>query len=249
MPFGQLGSLGSEFGGLGGSRVGGSGTPVVRPDAPVLTWTSASSVTTPTFSSVFGDLLVVGDVITLQQATDVGFFSPTSYAHTIAIPDIIAGSFAYGNSALVNGTYYFREKISHNSVDSLWSNTETVTILDTAANITSPNTDSVPSSQLLAHALTADKSVTWSITGGADAAQFAISVATLEWVGNGSQNFATPADANTDNIYVVQVTATTTAGTPTNQTISVTVTNPTPAELRSDGGHILRVDGGRILRS
>lgn len=227
----------------------GGGTQPTLP-APTLAITSGPSVLTPSFSSTFPDTLAFGDVITLQQSTTSGFSTPVVYTHTITDADISAGSFGYGNSSLVNGTYYFRVKVTRAGADiTSWSNTPSVAIADPAANITSPSTDSVPGNQLLAHALTADKSVVWSITGGPDAAQFSIGGTTLQWVGNGVQNYAAPADANLDNIYVVQVTATTGAGTTTNQTISVTVTNPASGVLRSDGSYVLRSDGFRVLRS
>jgi len=230
-------------GGIGGG--GGPGLP-----APVLTITSGSSVLTPTFSFVWPDVLAVDDVVTLQQDTASGFPSPVVYTHTITPTDVANGSFGFGNSALVNGTYYFRVKAARGGSDiTSWSNTASITITDTAATITSANTDSIPGNQALAHALTADKTVAWSITGGADAAQFSVSGSSLRWVANGVQNFAAPADADANNIYVVQVTATTTAGTTTNQTISVTVTNPASGLLRSDGSYILRPDGFRVLRS
>src|SRR5687767_8983917 len=64
----------------------------------------------------------------------------------------------------------------------------------------------------LAHALTiADstiKRVTWSITGGADSAAFELSGSTLRWASDGTKDYEAPADANTNNTYVVQVTAT-----------------------------------------
>jgi hypothetical protein len=95
----------------------------------------------------------------------------------------------------------------------------------TPPTITSSNTASVAENAFLSHALTANETVTWTKTGGADQAQFEISGSTLRWVGNGTQDFEAPADANADNAYVVQVTATDTALNATNQTITVTVTN------------------------
>lgn len=93
-----------------------------------------------------------------------------------------------------------------------------------APTITSSSTDSVTSGLTLAHALTADESVTWSIVGGADQAQFSISGSTLEWVANGTQNYASPADADTNNTYIVTVRATNAFSQTTDQTITVTVT-------------------------
>jgi hypothetical protein len=77
----------------------------------------------------------------------------------------------------------------------------------------------------LAHTLTSNETVTWEITGGVDAAQFAVSDQTLTWVANGVQAFDTPLDDDADNVYVVEVTATDVDDNEsTPQTISVTVT-------------------------
>lgn len=219
-----------------------------RLSALTLAITSGASTMQPTFNTIFPDIVQVGDVITLQQSTSVTFASVTTFTHTITVTDIANGYFAYGNSALVNGTYYFRAKQTRSGIDiTQWSNTASITLTDTAANITSAATDSVAGSIQLAHGLTADKSVSWSITGGVDAAQFSISGATLRWVGNGTQNYFIPADSDADNVYLVQVTATTAGGTATTQNIAVTVTAPVPSLLRPDSGFVLRADGGHVL--
>lgn len=76
---------------------------------------------------------------------------------------------------------------------------------------------------VLAHALTASEIVSWSIVGGADQARFEISGTTLRWASNGTKNYESPDDANTDNAYVVTVRATDLVGNSANQTITVTV--------------------------
>lgn len=95
----------------------------------------------------------------------------------------------------------------------------------TAPTITSPATAGVAENSTLSHALTANESVTWSITGGDDQARFEISGSTLRWALNGTKNYEAPNDANTDNAYVVQVTATDGASNAASQTVTVTVTN------------------------
>lgn len=79
---------------------------------------------------------------------------------------------------------------------------------------------------------------TIKITSGADSAQFElVSGGTsafshvLRWVGNGTQTFGSPADADLNNTYVVQVTATDESGNNnTQQTITITVTDATIGE-------------------
>lgn len=99
----------------------------------------------------------------------------------------------------------------------------------TPPTITSANTDSVFENSTLAHALTADETVTWSIVGGADQARFEISGSTLRWLANITKNYEVPDDAGTNNTYVVTVRATDLASNTTDQTITVTVTDD-PAE-------------------
>lgn len=106
------------------------------------------------------------------------------------------------------------------------SDTFTSTTADvTAPTITSSASASVEENAVLAHALTANEAVTWTITAGADAARFEISGSTLRWAANGTKDFEAPDDANTDNAYIVQVTATDAALNATNQTVTVTVTD------------------------
>jgi len=95
----------------------------------------------------------------------------------------------------------------------------------TPPTITSANTASVAENATLAHSLTANEAVTWSIIGGADQAQFEISGSTLRWASNGTRDYESPADADGDNAYVVTVRATDGASNTTDQTIAVTVTD------------------------
>jgi hypothetical protein len=95
----------------------------------------------------------------------------------------------------------------------------------TGPTITSTDTVSVEENALLAHVLTANEPATWTITGGTDAADFELADNVLRWLANGTQDYETPADSNTNNTYVVQVTATDGANNTTNQSITVTVTD------------------------
>lgn len=115
-------------------------------------------------------------------------------------------------------------------------------------SITSTDTVSIAEAQELSHALTADKSVTWSIIGGADQAQFELDGAVLTWVSDGTQDFEDPQDADTDNEYIVQVRATDFSSNTDDQTITVTVTDVTePAFLLEDGDDLLLEDGSELL--
>ena len=70
---------------------------------------------------------------------------------------------------------------------------------------------------------TANESVTWSLNGGADAARFTLSGGVLSFAS--APDFEVPADANTDNSYLVVIRATDTAGNTTDQSLIVTVTD------------------------
>lgn len=98
----------------------------------------------------------------------------------------------------------------------------------TAPTITSANTDSVSGGATLAHSLTANETVTWSIVGGVDQAQFEISGSTLRWASNGTQSYGSPADNDTNNTYIVNVRATDLSSNTSDQTVTVTVTNTDP---------------------
>lgn len=95
----------------------------------------------------------------------------------------------------------------------------------TPPTITSANSASVLENTTLSHSLTADETVTWSIISGADQTKFEISGSTLRWASNGTKNYESPDDANTDNAYIVDVRATDLASNTTDQTITVTVTD------------------------
>jgi hypothetical protein len=101
--------------------------------------------------------------------------------------------------------------------------TITVSVTNIGPTITSSATQTTPENSAFSMTLTASESVTWSKTGGADTALFTLSGATLSLA---AKDFEVPTDANTDNVYVVQVTATSVATSETaSQTINVTVTD------------------------
>lgn len=95
----------------------------------------------------------------------------------------------------------------------------------TAPTITSAAAANCAENVTLAHALTANEAVTWSLIGGADQARFEISGSTLRWLGNGTKDFEAPDDSGANNTYVVDVRATDTALNTVDQTITITVTD------------------------
>lgn len=95
----------------------------------------------------------------------------------------------------------------------------------TAPTFTSSATASVNENASLSHLLTADESVTFTLVGGTDVAQFEISGSTLRWSSNGTRDFEAPADADANNVYNVTVRATDVAANFTDQSIAITVLN------------------------
>ena len=71
--------------------------------------------------------------------------------------------------------------------------------------------------------MSADETVTWAITGGPDAGRFSIDPATGALVFNIVTDFESPADADADNAYVIEVTATDSMGNSTVLPVTITV--------------------------
>ncbi len=107
----------------------------------------------------------------------------------------------------------------------------TVTDVNDAPVITSGSTPSVAENQSAALTVTASDAdlpadtVTFSLTGGADQAKFAISATTGDLTFTAAPDFETPTDTGADNVYEVQITADDGNGGTDVQLISVTV-NP-----------------------
>jgi hypothetical protein len=92
----------------------------------------------------------------------------------------------------------------------------------TAPTITTDAAQSIAENDAFSIGLTADEAVTWTKTGGADQALFTLVGSTLSMV---AQDYESPADADANNTYVVEVTATDAALNATPRTITVTVTD------------------------
>lgn len=83
---------------------------------------------------------------------------------------------------------------------------------------------SVPEEQTAATRLTANKSVTWLITGGDDAGKFSIAAdGTITFVN--APDYEAPSDTGTNNTYVLTVLARDADGVGATQTVTVTVTD------------------------
>lgn len=101
-------------------------------------------------------------------------------------------------------------------------------LLEASPAITSDADISLEEGTALDFDLTADETVTFTITGGDDAASFVIASNTLDFAGATAPAFASPEDADEDNVYELIVTATDAQGLTTSLAMTVTVTE-TPA--------------------
>ena len=116
--------------------LGSAGGPV--PDAPVLTWTSGVTDSTPNFSVNLPDGLgaphdaVDGDVIYLEIADNISF--TTTSTDTLDAGDVSGDIVAMEQATpLADGTYYARARLKRGASFGPYSNTETKT-LTTVAN-------------------------------------------------------------------------------------------------------------------
>jgi hypothetical protein len=109
----------------------------------------------------------------------------------------------------------------------------------TAPTITSSSSISLPEGDALSHTLTANESVTWTKTGGADQALFTLVGSTLSMT---AKDYEIPEDSGSNNTYVVQVTATDSSLNEANQTITVTVTDV--AEMSAEAAAFLARTSG-----
>lgn len=182
--------------------------------------------TTPTFDvdlpSGFGDGrdTVAGDVIRLEISDDATF--TTSITDTADAGDVVTDIVSLTPPALADGVYYARARMERGALLGPWSATLAFIIDTTAPTISTSSSQSVAENSAFSVDLAADESVTWTKTGGADQALFTLTGATL---GLTAKDFEAPIDADTNNTYIVQVTATDGAGNATNKTITVTVTD------------------------
>ncbi len=75
------------------------------------------------------------------------------------------------------------------------------------------------------HTFTANESVTWDLNGGADVALFTINSSTGALAFSSAPNYESPADADSNNTYVVGVRATDAATNAATQTVTITITD------------------------
>ena len=201
--------------------------------APVLSIESGVSVAIPVLKLIVDDDIPAGYKFQIAASVNADMSSPfETTLNEITGDDLTDGQIdsdtpGYDEfAAMTDGAKYFRAVIlnASDAQASGYSNIPTIT-LEVASVITSAATANCAENATLSHALTANESVTWSIVGGADQARFEISGSTLRWASNGTKDYETPNDADTNNTYVVTVRATDSGANTTDQTITITVTD------------------------
>jgi len=123
--------------------------------------------------------------------------------------------------------------------------TITVTVTDVAGpSITSSATASIPENITAVMTCTASEASTWAITGGADQAFFSINSSTGALAFLVAPNYEAFADADADNIYLVQVKATSVATGELSSGFNIAVTVTDVAETTN---YLLLVDNASYL--
>ncbi len=139
----MLMSPGTLIGYPSGNKFSAYGTPGFSLTAPVLTWNSLQTDLTPEWIFDY-DTVEVGDVVTLQRASDAGFtVDVDSYTDTIdSVAPITTLDFATGNWD--EQIWYVRSKQARGASESDWSNTEQILLSsDVTAPVLSSPTDAV----------------------------------------------------------------------------------------------------------
>ncbi|MHB0969746.1 MAG: cadherin domain-containing protein [Thermoanaerobaculia bacterium] len=206
--------------------VGTNEAPVITSPATASVPENTTAVLTVTTTEPEGQLVSYS----ITGGADAALFSIGGVTGVLAFnvpPDFEAPTDADANNA------YLVEVTATDGTNPV-AQTITVTVTDVneAPAFTSSATPSVPENTTAVITVTATdpegNPVTYSISGGADMALFSINASTGALTFNAAPDFEAPADADTNNAYLVQVTATD-GSNPVVQSLTVTVTNANEA--------------------
>ncbi|CAB5142623.1 hypothetical protein D3OALGA1CA_3945 [Olavius algarvensis associated proteobacterium Delta 3] len=206
----------------------------VNDNAPVFTSAAAATVdegqtVVHTLTAADADLPAQAVGFTITGGADQGRFSIDGSNQLIfnAAPD-------YENPVDAGTNNDYEVEVTANDGNG-GTNTQTITVTvnpvnDNAPVFTSAAAATVDEGQTIVHTLAATdadlpaQTVGYTITGGADQGRFSID-GSNQLIFNAAPDYENPVDADTDNIYEVEVTASDGSGGTTTQTINVTV-NP-----------------------
>jgi VCBS repeat-containing protein len=209
---------------------GGFGTNPDVNDAPVITSPASVSASenqtaalTVTASDPDGDTLSYSII----GGADASLFSIN--ATTGVLTFNAAPNFEAPADAGANNVYQVRVLVADRSLGTIQNISIAVTNANEVLTFTSPSSSSAAENQTAAIDVDATDPdagavLTYSITGGADAALFSINSSTGVVTFNSAPNFEFPADADHNNVYDIQVQASDGSLSDT-QSISITVTD------------------------
>jgi VCBS repeat-containing protein len=207
-------------------------------EAPAFTSSASPSVpenTTAVLTATTSDPENNSITYSITGGVDQAFFSITTGG---VLTFLAAPNFEAPADSGANNTYVVQVTANDGTNNTNQTVTVTVTDVNEAPVITSGNTASVPENTTAVTTVTSTdqegNTVTYTITGGADAAKFAVDLNTGVLTFLAAPNYDIPGDADANNQYVVQVTANDGTNT-TNQTITVTVTDVNEAPAFTSG--------------
>jgi hypothetical protein len=194
----------------GGASVG----VILSVDAGSLTLATTAGLTTVQGNGTSG-VSVSGPITAINTALNgLAFNPPTNFSGTITFSMVTNDLGNTGSGGPLGDTDSFNIAVS---------------ALNRPPTITSPSTASVPENTTSVMTVTATDpngdAVSFAISGGADAALFAINSLSGALSFVSARDFENPTDSNRDNVYAVQVTANDGKGGTASQLIQATVTN------------------------
>lgn len=203
------------------------------PDVTAPTITSATALN-QIENAAFSLTLTANEAVTFTKGATFDSAQFTLNGNTLTLP---AKNFEAPTDSDTNNSYVCA-LVATDTAGNATSFNVTVTITDAdeiAPTITSGSAFSQAENSAFSTTLTASEPVTWVKAGGADAALFTLSGATLSMA---ARDYEAPGDADTNNTYVVQVRATDTAlNVSAIQTVTVTITDIT------EGGTVNSING------
>ena len=198
------------------------------------TFTSSATFNVNENATAVGNVVATGSetpplavTYTITGGNDSSLFSID--AATGALVFLAAPDFENPLDAGTNNVYNVQITATDTSGAATVQNV-TVNVLNILPVFTSPATYNVPENTTAVGTVVATnadvpaQAVTYSITGGADAAKFTIDPSTGVLAFVAAPDFEVPNDAGTDRIYNVQITASAGANSNTVQNVAVTVT-------------------------
>ena len=225
MSFGRLGALGRGFGRLGGGG-GKSTTPRVVLSASTLAENSAAgtaigtlSVVNATGTAAFTLVDSAGTKIQLAGTNNVNvqagatasnYETASSYSFTVSVSGVTPSISNTSFTIFVTDVNEFSPVITSDGGGA----TAAINVAENTTAVTTVTATDADGTAV----------ITYSISGGADAAKFQIGSSSGVLTFVTAPDFETPTDADTNNDYVVIVQASDGTNTDT-QTITVTVTN------------------------